>query len=144
MERISFTSNGTGQKFQLYGWSSPGPLGTWSDGNTSAVLLPLSGMPKNDLELLLDGHAFLVDKHPSQEVDVLVNNHHVATLKYDQQSNSGVRVIKIPKTLVMEKSGLLLIKFNLKDPMSPAELNLSTDTRRLWFYILSLELRAEN
>jgi hypothetical protein len=83
MESISFTSNGAGQKYQLYGWSSPESLGTWSDGDTSLVLLILSSTPKTDLELLLDGHAFLADNHPSQEFDVLVNNHLVATLKYD-------------------------------------------------------------
>ncbi|MBC7760102.1 MAG: hypothetical protein H7069_14685 [Phormidesmis sp. FL-bin-119] len=61
------------------------------------MLLSLSTTPKNDLELLIDGDAFLADEHPFQEVDILVNGHHVASLKYDLQSNSGVRVVRIPK-----------------------------------------------
>jgi hypothetical protein len=122
------------------GWSTAENWGTWSDGDTASVLLALSSTPKKDLELLIDGHAFLSDKHPSQEVDVLVNNHQVSTLKYDLQSNSGVRVVKIPKALALEKNGQLSIKFNFETPRSPAELGLSTDARRLGLGIVSLEI----
>jgi hypothetical protein len=143
MERISFMSNGSGRKYWLYGWSSPEPWGTWSDGNTALVLLALSCTPKNDLELLIDGHAFLAGKHPSQEVDILVNGHHVAILKYDLQSNSGVSVIRIPKALALEKNGQLMIEFNIKNPISPAELGLSNDSRKVGLGIVSLELREK-
>jgi hypothetical protein len=122
------------------GWSTAENWGTWSDGDTASVLLALSSTPKKDIELLIDGHAFLSDKHPSQEVDVLVNNHQVSTLKYDLQSNSGVRVVKIPKALALEKNGQLSIKFNFETPKSPAELGLSTDARRLGLGIVSLEI----
>jgi hypothetical protein len=124
------------------GWSVPEKWGTWSDGDSSLMLLALSNTPQNDIELLINGHAFLADKHPSQEVDILVNGHHVATLKYDQQSNGGVRVVKIPKPLALEKNGQLLIKFNFKNPKSPAELGLSADTRRLGLGIVSLEIKT--
>jgi len=144
MERISFTSNGTGQKYQFYGWSAPEKWGTWSDGDTAFLFLCLSSLPKNDLELLIEGHAFLTDKHPFQEVDILVNGHHVATLKYDQQSNEGLRVVKLPKPLALGKNGQLLIRFNFKNPKSPIELGLSSDARRLGLGIVSLELKTAN
>jgi hypothetical protein len=142
MERLSFKLNGNGEKYQAYGWSEADQQGAWSDGDVSFILLPLFIVPKNDLELLLDGHAFIVDKHPSQEVCVLVNGHHLATLKYDQQFNGGVRVVKIPRSLVLEKKGQLLIKFEFNNPKSPSELGLSNDPRRLGLCIKSLALRA--
>ena len=141
MGRISFTSNGTDQKYSFFGWSNPEPGGTWSDGDTSLVLLQLSSLPKNDVELLIEGQAFLAEKHPSQEIDILVNEHHVATLKYDQQFNEGIRTVKIPKRLALENNGRLLIRFNYKNPGSPAELGLSDDPRRLGLSIVSLELK---
>jgi Family of unknown function (DUF6311) len=144
MERISFTSNGTGQKYSFYGWLDPEPWGTWSDGETSLILLKLSSLPKNDVELLIEGHALLAEKHPSQEIDIFVNKHYVATLKYDQQSNSGVRAVNIPKLLVLENNGRLLIKFNYRNPQSPAELGLSSDTRRIGLGIVSLKLKTAN
>jgi hypothetical protein len=144
MGRISFTPNGTGQKYSLYGWSDPEPGGTWSNDNMSLVFIDLSNSnsPKNDVELMIEGHAFLADKHPSQEIDILVNKHHVSTLKYDQQSNGGIRTVKIPKRLALENNGRLLIRFNYKDPHSPAELGLSDDARRLGLSIVSLELKS--
>jgi intracellular sulfur oxidation DsrE/DsrF family protein len=123
------------------GWAAAEKWGTWSDADSALVVLALSSTPKNDLELVIDGGAFLAAKHPSQEVDVLVNGQHVDTLKYDLRSNGGVRVVKIPKALALENSGQLLIKFSIKNPESPAELGLSTDPRRLGFGIISLELR---
>ena len=124
------------------GWPAPEQWGTWSTSDTALVLLALSSPPQNDLELLIDGYAFLVAKHPSQEIDILVNEHPVATLKYDQQSNVGVRVVKISKALALAKNGQLLIKFNFKNPKSPAELGFSTDSRRLGLCIVSLELKT--
>jgi hypothetical protein len=144
MERISFTSGGSGRKYQVYGWSATEKWGTWSDGDTALVLLSLPGVPKSDLNLLIDGHAFLTDKHPSQEVGIVVNNHPVGTLKYDQQSNGGVRVVNIPVLLASEMGGKLSIKFNFKKLKSPAELGLSADGRRLGLGIVSLELKTEN
>ena len=95
----------------------------------------------DDVGLLIDGHAFLADKHPSQEIGVLVNKQYLATLKYDQQSNNGVRTVKIPKRLILESNGHLLIKFSFKKPISPTELGLSGDSRRLGLGLVSLELK---
>jgi Family of unknown function (DUF6311) len=142
MEPISFTSNGTGQQYALYGWSISTPGGTWSDGDTSLILLTLPSLPKNDVKLLIEGDAYLVGEHPSQAIDILVNKHPVATLQYDEQSNGKVHAIKIPKYLVLKSNGRLLIKFNFKNPKSPAELGLSGDTRRVGLNIVSLELKS--
>ena len=141
IERIFFTSNGNGQKYQLNGWASPEPWGTWSEGDTALLRLELSNTPKSDVELLIEGHAYLADKHMSQEIDILVNKQYVATLKYNQQSNNGVRAVQIPKRLLLENNGRLLIKFNFKNPKSPAELGLSSDGRRLGLGIVSMELK---
>ena len=141
MERISFTSNGTGGQFSLYGWSDPEPWGTWSDGDAAALVLNVSNLPENDLELLIEGNAFLARQHRFQEVDIVVNKQYVATLKYDQQSNGGVRTVKIPKRLALEDNGRLLLKFKFKNPKSPADLGLSGDNRRLGLGIVSMELK---
>lgn len=140
-ERISFTSDGVGQKYQAYGWSKHEAWGTWSDGDMSLVILPLPGRLKNDLELLIEGQAFLADKQPSQEIDVLANEHPIATLKYDLQHNGGVRAVKIPRIFALENNGYILIKFKFKNPKSPLELGVSADFRRLGLGIASLELK---
>jgi hypothetical protein len=50
------------------------------------------------------------------------------------------RVITIPKSLIQENMGLLIIELRIKDPKSPAELGLDTDSRRLGLGLISLRL----
>ncbi len=140
MERIFFTSSGNGQKYQLFGWSEPENEGTWSDGDTAIVLLNLSTTTNRDLELLVEGHAFLGVKHSAQEIEVLVNKRKLSILKYDSLSDT-LRKVMIPMELVNEKKGRLLIQFKFKNPKSPAELGLSNDSRRLGLMITSMQLK---
>jgi hypothetical protein len=140
MERISFTSKGTGQKYAMYGWSVPGECGTWSDGDTAAIFLKLSAPPKRDLNLFIKGHAFVIDKHPEQQIDVLLNKHVLETLKYNSSSHV-LRIVRIPKSLALEKEGCLLIEFRFKDAKSPAELGLWGDERSLGLEIVWMQLK---
>ena len=141
---ISFALDSAGVKNLIRGWSNPEKWGTWTDGDTASVVLTPAYRPKYDFELLIKGQAFLAYNHPSQEIDVFVNGHHVASLKYDLKSNSGVRVVKIPKNLVAAENNHLLIGLNLKNPKSPAELGVSDDRRRLGLGLVSLELKTAN
>jgi len=135
------SATGEGIGFLLSGWSTPEPWGTWSDGDSAAILLGLPALPKSDLALSIEGSAFVSDKHPTQEVEVLVNRRSVESLKYTMPSRV-VRVVKIPRELASQNDGRLLIQFEFKNPKSPAELGLSGDGRRLGLGIVSLKLGA--
>ena len=143
--RISFTSAGPGKKYMLFGWVLPEAWGVWSDGDVSYLKLDLdkSLMGKGDLELLIEGHAYLTERHPLQAVNVLANGQYVGTLKYDQTWTDSTRSITIPKTIWSENNGHLLLRFDLKNAISPAELGLSTDGRRLGLGIVSMEIREK-
>lgn len=139
--RIDFSSNGNSRKYLLYGWSVPEYWGTWSDGNNAWLVLNVSHLPEDDVGLLIKGRAFVTRQLPSQEIDIIVNEQYVATLKYDRQSNDVPRTVKIPKHLVWGHGGQLLVRFNIRSPKSPAELNISDDDRRLGLGLISLEFR---
>jgi len=139
-ERISFAQGGTSLKYAGSGWSGAEPWGTWTEGSNSVVTLKLSDIPDRDMTLSIEGNAFLTDKHPVQEIEALVNRHPVKTLRYTLPASVDTRVITIPKSLIQEKKGLLLIEFKIKNPKSPADLGLSTDSRRLGLGLVSLRL----
>jgi hypothetical protein len=103
------------------------------------VLSP-SSVYKNDLELLIEGNPFLVEGRPYQEVDILVNGGFVAGLRYDMVNNDRMRVVRIPRLLVLKKGGPLRVEFLFRNPVSPAELGLSGDERRLGLRLVSIEL----
>jgi hypothetical protein len=139
-ERISFAQGGTGHNYTGPGWFGAESWGTWTNGSTSVVMIKLSDIPDRDLVLSIEGQAFLTDKHPVQEIEVLVNRLSVETLRYAFPSPIATRMVIIPQSLIVEKSGLLIIKFKIKNPKSEAELGLSSDARLLGLGLVSLRL----
>jgi len=139
-EGIVFTAKGNSKDYVVWGWSSPEEWGTWSDGDSSVVVLKLATLPGTDMSLLIESRAFVNDKHPIQEVEVLVNRRSLERLTYTTASSAGVRVVKIPQALIAQNDGNLLIQFKLKNPKSPAEIGLSGDVRRLGLGLVSLRL----
>jgi|GEM_PF-560331 len=143
-EKIYFNTNGLGSKYCIFGWSGAESWGTWSDGDSSLLVLKIPHIPKSDLNLLIEGHAFLAEKHPFQEIDVYLKDHYLTTLKYTLLNNGGIKSIKIPKAFMTNEGAVVSIKFKFKNPKSPAELGLSADTRRLGLGIVSLVLKTVN
>jgi hypothetical protein len=139
-ERISFVQGGTSLKYAGSGWSIAEPWGTWTEGSNSVVTLKLSDIPDRDMALSIEAQAFLTDKHPVQDIEVLVNRHPVETLRYAFPAGIDTRVITIPKSLIQERKGRLIIEFKIKNPKSPAEVDLSPDPRRLGLGLVSLRL----
>jgi hypothetical protein len=139
-EPISFAQGGTSLKYVGNGWSGAEPWGTWTEGSTSILVLKLSEIPNRDMALSIEGHAFLTDKYPVQDIEVLVNKHLVETLRYTLPDNIDTRVITIPQSFFQERKGVLFIEFKIKNPKSPAELGLSTDARLLGLGLVSLRL----
>jgi hypothetical protein len=80
MKTVSFASKGEGEKYLLYGWSTPEKWGTWSDGDSSGISLKLAKNIDRDLVLRIHAHAFISEKHHKQEVAVLVNRHLLGTI----------------------------------------------------------------
>lgn len=140
-ERISFTQDGTSLKYAVLGWSGPEPWGTWSEDDASIVMLKLPSVPDGNLALRFEGHAFVTEKHPAQEIDLLVNGHLVETLRYSVPQTTETRAISIPRSLITDR--LLRIEFRFKNPKSPQELGLSTDSRRLGLGLVSLQLEKQ-
>ncbi len=120
------------------GWSTPESWGTWSVDNKAFISLVLSNPPDSGTELLIDANAFLAKKHSQLQVALSVNQFELGTLKYDEQSKGGVRILKIPEA-VIKKDGKILIRFDFKNPKSPVELGVSKDIRRLGLGLTSIQ-----
>ena len=139
MTRLSFAPDEEGKKYLLSGWSIAEQWGTWSDGMSASILLKLPGYIDRDLMLTIQAHALINEKHPEQEVDVIVNRHLLGTLEYTTNSDQ-VSSLRIPKVLLSENNGKVLIHFDFKNPKSPANLGMSRDVRRVGLGLVSLQL----
>ena len=123
------------------GWSSPEAWGTWSNGQAANILLQLTTMPTADVNLIIRGQAFTPKQHSSQKIDMFVNGKFVKRLVYARMPHDQVRVIEIPKKLILDYGGRMDIKFFFRDPVSPASLSLSSDRRQLGLGLMSVEVK---
>jgi len=140
---IQFTLSGTGRQYQIAGWSATEAWGTWSNGKSALIRLNLTATPKNDLKLIIDANAYVVDQHPTQVVDVVVNGQTVGSLSYDMKIRGGKKIVTIPKEIALNAQGQLSILFKFKDAVVPATLGISGETRNLALALLSLEIQSD-
>lgn len=130
---IDFASQGALDR-ATNGFASPGAGGRWSEGST-ATLTCKQGHPASTVAYL--DTAGLVSSTHSQRMSVSVNDDGLQTVDYSEQSPS--RTIKIP--LPAGNTSELIFRFEFPDAISPRELGMNTDERKL--AVMMYKLRFE-
>lgn len=139
--QLGFTAGDKGTQFLGIGWSQPEPWGTWSEGNDASILLMLDREPGSDAILELNGNGFVSANWPEQEIDVSVNGTRVGELTYTLQNSNASRSIHVPREPLLGRRGLVEIQFRFNNPVSPARLGLSPDSRNLALGLTGLTLK---
>lgn len=135
---LGFSNQPKDQKSIFYlgdGWSWQEGWGTWSDGAFAVVNIP---WPKQTPHTLtLDLKAFVMtDKHPKQNVDVLINGEPYAHLELNEFDNNLV-TIQITKEMLIRP--YLNIKFRINNPGQPSKLiGGNKDQRKLGIGLVSV------
>jgi hypothetical protein len=137
--RIQFRK-GAGTRSLIRGWSNPEPWGTWSDSDTACVFVRLKSIPQGAIELQIEGCSFVNNLHPSQQIEVFVNDDRVGILTYSNKKNDSVQRIHIPHYLAADNNGALLIMFHSPDGISPKELGVGDDPRVLGIGLKSITI----
>jgi len=132
-ERISFARGGSGSQYLLGRWSSAEDWGTWSEGRTAEIIIPVRGQPTEQFTLAIDAKGVVAPKHPEHIVDVLINRKVVATLRFDETANGGWREIKLSRNMLWqhEDYSLLHLGFETRQPAKPSAIGVSNDNRQL-------------
>ncbi len=138
-KQISFRLQHKQNKYLVYGWANPEPSGVWSEGKQSFLRVDILDDSDVDIQLSIDSFALLAEEQITQEVDVLINKRYIGTLKYNLMQNKAIRKLMIPKDILLQNNGKLLIEFKYKYTSSPKQLGLSDDPRILSFKLISLD-----
>ena len=120
------------------GWSAPEENGTWTDGN-SLMVLQLDKKTDSDLILTIEGSPYINVEHPTLEVDIVVNHKNIEHVTYNIGDSPSNKQVIIPKSILNDNNALS-IEFKFKNAVSPKQLKLSSDNRKLGLFILSLNL----
>ncbi len=132
-EWLSFGSGGEGVKFLGIGWSYPEDWGTWTNGEYAEVILPLTSEMKDSKDIFIEAHPFVTRDHPRQRVDVWINGIFAEILIFEMANCNSVRRISIPSLSLegAKRTGVIKLKFELKDAARPIEIGSDPDTRKL-------------
>lgn len=147
-ERFLFGHQDSGVYYLDDGWSYPEDWGTWSNGSSATMSLPIP--PQQVDSILIEANAFVSPSHDAianQRLTVSINGIPAADLVLSEPSPSitepaTVFEIKMPEA-VKQKSGdeYFELLFNFPDATSPRDVGLSEDTRELALGLVALTVR---
>jgi hypothetical protein len=120
-------------KFIGEGWSTQEPWGRWSNGPHSQLMVPL---PTEDTSALkITFNAFITTSHPNLNFKVSINGSQAQTYAITKVENNLIS-ISIPSAA--KSLSHLKIDFDFLNPVSPKELGIGTDERKLGIGITAL------
>lgn len=133
-KQIYFSRDAQGRKeFLLEGWAPYGEAwGNWSEGGSSSMLLPIpAGKPKS---LKLQLRAFVHEKHPKQDVEILINGFLQRKVSFTQFEGNELD-IPLPKSVLDHEYFKLELK--MLNTASPRAIGIGDDDRQLGVGIIS-------
>jgi hypothetical protein len=137
-ETIDFKRGGNSRAYVSTGWSVEEDAGTWSDDEEAILRLKLDPPYKASMELVVMALAFVSHEHPKESVAVVANGELIANWTFqDGQSWTEWRA-QIPAEVV--QSNIIKLSFRISDPISPKNLGLSPDTRKLGIMVQQLRI----
>jgi hypothetical protein len=133
---MSASQAGSGVPYLVSGWSVPGEAGTWSDGETSEIFLPA---PDKVTSIVLEAHALVAPTHPTQEIEVKINDLIVFVGVLTKPENQ----IELPLPNEMQADGARLVRIELiySNAVRPKDIGLSEDGRKLALMLRSITVR---
>jgi FkbM family methyltransferase len=139
---LSFADSGNAHQFKSSWWLSAEPWGCWARGYAADLVLPLLRLPKKDLLLVGLVKAYVDEKNPQQEVEVIINDRPMARWVIRNGEAQQKKAV-IPVSLWREITGkpILRIAFQTKNPRSPAQSKSSADKRLLGLGVFKLAVR---
>lgn len=122
------------------GWSWSGSSGTWSEASTALIVLPLAKPFTAKQTVIADVFAYTRPEHPQQIVDVYVNGQYVDHWIFNYHEVYFPRKIPVLIDQATPEITSLKIEFIIQQPISPEELGVSRDKRKLGIGIRSISL----
>jgi hypothetical protein len=137
-ERYNFSISGDGSRMLSSGWSGLEAWGVWSNDKNSVLKFKFEQPLIKDQVVTFVGNIF-APKDMSQEIVFVLNGQEIHSQVLSGNIGSqSIRVV-IPSELVNDRSGIVELQLKYSSPISPKELNISTDDRSLAFGLIEIK-----
>jgi hypothetical protein len=133
---FDFSSDSWITEDAITGFSHVEPTGKWTDGNEASFTCSLPPGNKQQPSTVLIATVGFVYAGHSQRAIISINGSKATEERYDV---AEPRVIELP--LPSTPGGKLNIKFSLPDAVSPQQLGLNPDQRKIAIRVRSIEFK---
>jgi hypothetical protein len=137
---LNFSASGNGALLLGPGWSTVEDWGVWSMAPRAELVLPVTGPFRGALKLVIHGQIF----HPPRTLRVRIEQQ--SRILYEREACLSTDVVALEPSsielLTDNPADELRIVFAIDRCISPAELGVSADTRKLGFGLRRIEISA--
>ncbi|MCL5743448.1 MAG: glycosyltransferase [Acidobacteria bacterium] len=135
---LDFRTDGNAAAYLLDGWGNPEVWGTWIVGEEARLCLPLKQSLGCEATVKMAVTPFVHPNRPVSRALVLYAGDVVAEWSFDTSAVHEEQLALPASTVSNDRSPALT--FRILDPVSPAALGLSADSRRLGLGLVSLRM----
>jgi hypothetical protein len=140
-EVVTFTTGSGGDRFLGEGWGELEPTGVWTIAEAASLVFALGSSAREDVELVLEGTAFVARDHPELAVEVAALDRPLAEAVLRVGKPRGRLHVPLREAA---RAGEAVIDLRLHHPARPVDLGLSGDFRLLGFHLHSLVARRRS
>jgi hypothetical protein len=145
-ETVVFSEGSGAERLLAEGWSPLEPTGVWTDGKKACLALKLMVAEDEDAELVLAVEPFVAPEQPELKVEASARGTHLGTrvfrhrrLLWRAGRANHLRVVVPPSA--RDETGRTVVELRLQEPVSPLDLGVGDDPRRLGLHLRSLVAR---
>ncbi|RYD85387.1 MAG: hypothetical protein EOP84_02655 [Verrucomicrobiaceae bacterium] len=133
-EDVNFNAGAPGAAYLGEGFSTQEGWGVWTDGPVAKVNLPTSVVPPGTKVLRFLVNGFIGEASPTQSVQVFINGASAGTWTWTWPGEGAApaeRVVTLPEGTISATAPVMQIEFRIATPVSPADVGLNADARKL-------------
>ena len=135
---VNFSSKKVPLKIE--GFTYPESFGRWTSSSSASLMFRLNDNFNQNLDVKLKLRAF-ARKNKNLDAEVFVNNKKYADWHFTPQTSGAQnKIIHIDKSLL--KSGQINITFKFKELLSPKDLGINEDSRKLGLGLETMEITS--
>lgn len=127
----------------IHGLAGKESWGRWSDSKTVRFCLKFLSLNKRSetVAIKFDGRPFVNNKHKNLKINIFVNEKQVSVWNFNTEDKTKPElVIYLPVSEILHNSSICELRFDIEKPVSPKQLGLSKDARKLGFGFESIEI----
>jgi hypothetical protein len=146
-DEIVFSEGSGAERLLGDGWSAIEPSGVWTDGERASLVLKPTPAPLGSIELVLAVDPFVTPDHPELNVEVFAGGVKRGAEVFRHRRPALLQERRLRVVLPASASdgmGRIVVELRLQDPVSPHDLGLSDDARRLGLRLRSLSVRPRS